>query len=221
MASYDHLLAEQPWSFRPAFPDTWISDLFTVENEALAKALQTSISGGGGGASSSHGSAISSGMLQSMYTKADATPVHTPTISGVSENEALVSRQQRRRGGVPRIGGGRVAKRKSRPSKRAVTTTFYSADPENFMRMVQEVTGVRIGGAIASAAAVSRPEPRRAADGFPTLDTSAAFMLDSSVSSLVSPPFAASVEDGRTAGAAEHYFDSFCSFPTLESWEAV
>lgn len=212
MASYENLLAEQSWSYRPAFPDTWITDLFTLEHETLTKALQTSISGAA--PSSSHDSAVSSGMLQSMYSKAD-----TPPVSGVTENEPLVSRQRQRRGcAVPPIGSGRVAKRKSRPSKRAATTTFYAADPENFMRMVQEVTGVRIGGASgrsASAAAVSRPEPRRLADGFPTLDTSAAFMIDSSASSLVSTPYAAN------GGAAENYFDSLCSFPTLESWEAV
>ncbi|XP_057767154.1 calmodulin-binding protein 25-like [Salvia miltiorrhiza] len=219
MASYDNLLAEQPWSFRPSFPDTWIADLFTMENETLSKAMQASISGCA--AASPHGGAISSGMLQPVYSKADATPVHTPTVSGVSENEALVSKQRRRGCGVPPIGGGRVAKRKSRPSKRAAATTFYAADPENFMRMVQQVTGMRIGGAterLACAAAVSRPEPRRAADGFPTLDTSAAFMLGSSASSLVSTSYAAAAGDG---GAAEHYFDSLCSFPTLESWEAV
>ncbi|KAL1554736.1 calmodulin-binding protein 25-like [Salvia divinorum] len=206
MASYDHLLAEQPWSYRPAFPDTWITDLFTMENETLTKALHTSIYGG-----ESHGSA---GMLQSIYSKAELTPVHTPTVSGMSENEALVSKQQRRRA-VP-IGGGRMAKRKSRPSKRAATTTFYNADPENFMWMVQEVTGAKIGGSSggnASASAVSRPEPRRAADGFPTLDTSAAFMLDASAS------YAEAATDGG-ARATEHYLDSLCSFPTLESWEA-
>ncbi|XP_047940260.1 calmodulin-binding protein 25-like [Salvia hispanica] len=197
MASYDHLLAEQPWSYRPAYPDTWLSDLFTMENETLTKALHTSISG----------AEISSGMLHSVYSKADTTPVHTPTVSGVSENEALVSKQRR----VAPISGGRVAKRKARPSKRAATTTFYNADPENFMWMVQEVTGAKIGGSSASASAVSRPEPRRAADGFPTLDTSAAFMLDASAS------YAAAATDG---GAREHYFDSLCNFPTLESWEA-
>lgn len=201
MTSYDQLLAEQPWSFRPAFSDAWISDLFTMENETLTKALHSSIAG----------DVFSAEMLPSLYSKADAytTPSHTPTVSGVSsENEALVSKQRR---SVPP--SGRIAKRKPRPSKRAATTTFIATDPENFMRMVQQVTGVRIdGGASGRFASVTvvKPEPRRAADGLPTLDTSA-FLLDSSASFLLSPPPAA-------AGAAEHYFDSFCSFPTLESW---
>ncbi|KAG6411104.1 hypothetical protein SASPL_129178 [Salvia splendens] len=194
MASYDHLLAEQQWSYRPVYPDTWLSDLFTIENETLTKALHTSISG----------AEISSGMLHSVYSKAETTP----TVSGVSENEALVSKQRRR---VAPIAGGRVGKRKPRPSKRAATTTFYNADPENFMWMVQEVTGAKIGGSSASTSAVSRPEPRRAAEGFPTLDTSAAFMLDASAS------YAAAATGG---GAREHYFDSLSNFPTLESWEA-
>lgn len=219
MAFYDNLLAEQPWSFRPAFPDTWISDLFAMENETLAKALQTSISGGAA-AASSHGSATSSGMLQSVYSKVDSTPVQTPTVSGVSESDALAPKQRRSARVPPR--GGRVAtKRKARPSKRAAGTTFFAVDPENFMQMVQEVTGVRLGGAseLLASAAVMKPEPRRsAAGGFPTLDTSA-FMLGSSVSSLVSPPYAAATDGG--AGSTERYFDTLCSFPTLESWEAV
>lgn len=213
MAFYDNLLAEQPWSFRSAaFPDAWISDLFAMENETLAKALQTSISGGG---ASSHGSADSAGMLQSVYAKADATPVQTPTVSGVTESDVLLPKQ--RRGGRVPPSGGRVAKRKARPSKRAASTTFLAVDPENFMQMVQEVTGVRIGGTseLLASAAVLRPEPRRSAGGgFPTLDTSA-FMLGSS-NSLASP----AVADGG-ARSSERYLDSLCSFPTLESWEAV
>lgn len=205
MASYDQLLAEQPWSsFRPAFSDAWISDLFTMENETLTKALQSSISG----------DVFSSEMLQSLYSKADTTPVQTPTVSGVSsENEALVSKQQSR--SIPP--SGRVAKRKPRPSKRPAATTFIAADPENFMQMVQQVTGVRLGGA---SVPVFKPEPRRATDGLPTLDTSA-FLLDSSTSYLMSPPSAAAAAADGGAGSSEHYFDSFCSFPTLESWKAV
>ncbi|KAG0446693.1 hypothetical protein HPP92_028709 [Vanilla planifolia] len=38
---------------------------------------------------------------------------------------------------------GKIAKRKSRASKRA-PTTYISADPANFRRMVQEVTGIRL-----------------------------------------------------------------------------
>lgn len=214
MASYDNLVAEQPWSFRPAFSDSWnISDLFTMENDALTKALQSSIAG----------DVFSAEMLPyTLYTKADAsaTPSHTPTVSGVSsENEAFASSSKQRRQSVALVAAapppsGRIAKRKPRPSKRAATTTFIATDPENFMQMVQQVTGVRINGGgvssrLANSVAVLKPEPRRAADGLmPTLDTSA-FLLDSSASSVLSMP---------SAAAPEHYFDSFCSFPTLESW---
>ncbi|KAI3446540.1 hypothetical protein Pfo_003205 [Paulownia fortunei] len=213
MASYDNLMTEQPWPFRQAFADTWISDVFTKETETITKALQNSFSG-----TSSHGDVYSAEMVESLFAKPDITPVQTPTVSGGSENEALVSKQRR---SVPP--SGRVAKRKSRVSKRAATTTFITADPANFRQMVQQVTGVRFAGLNEQlpVASLLKPEPHRAVNqggGLPTLDTSA-FFLDASASSLVPQPSVVVADGG--AAAAEHFFDSFCSFPTLESWKAM
>lgn len=215
MASYDNLMAEQPWSFLPAFSDAWFSDVFTKETETITKALQNSLAT----TASSHGDVFSAEMLESLFTKPDTMPVlavQTPTVSGVSENEALVSKQRRK---VPP--SGRVTKRKSRASKRAAATTFISADPENFRQMVQQVTGVRFDGLNEQLqlASMLKPEPHMAVNsgsGLPTLDTSA-FLLDSSASSLVSQPSTVVADGG--AAPSEHYFHSVCSFPTLESWK--
>lgn len=204
MASYDNLMMEQIWSVRPAFPDAWFSDIFTKENETLAKALQSSFTGV---------SSYSAGMDESLFANPDTTPVQTPTVSGVSENDSLVPKKCR---SAPP--SGRVAKRKSRASKRAAMTTFIATDPENFMQMVQQVTGVSFGGLNEQPRPVARTH--WATDfGLPTLDTSA-FLLDGGAASYqVSQPPTVEADDG--ARSSEHYFDSFCSFPTLESWRAV
>ncbi|KAK6151369.1 hypothetical protein DH2020_014004 [Rehmannia glutinosa] len=215
MASYENLLTEQPWQFRPAFGDAWFSDLFTKETDnqtlTMTDYLQSSFSG-----NSSNGDVFSAEIVESLFAKPDTTPSQTPTVSGGSENEILVSKQ--RRGTVPPK--GRVAKRKSRGSKRSATTTFITADPANFRQMVQQVTGVRLGG-LNEQLPVMNPEPIilgvNSGGEMPTLDTSS-FWLDGSASSLSQPSTAA---DNGGSAAAEHYFDSFCSFPTLESWKAM
>ncbi|KAL7138281.1 hypothetical protein ABFS83_10G152500 [Erythranthe nasuta] len=226
MASYDNLMTmEQPWSFRPTFADAWISDIFTKETDTLTKALQksfdttTTSSDGGGG-----GDAFSAEMVESLYAKPDVAPIQTPTASGGSENEAAVSK--RRRSLPP--SGGRVAKRKSRASKRA-TTTFINADPANFRQMVQQVTGVRFAALNGQlpVAPVLKPEPHRVANqnrlypdiGLPTTFDTSAFFLDGSASSLAAQPLTASAYGGGSASGID--FDSFCSFPTLESWKVM
>ncbi|KAG8372206.1 hypothetical protein BUALT_Bualt12G0042400 [Buddleja alternifolia] len=222
MASSDNLMAmEQPWTFRSTFSDAWISDIFTKENETLTKALHKSLSN-----TSSNHDVFSPEMFDSFLPKPDIPPVHTPSISGGSENDAAAAAPKpRRAGNVPP--SGRVTKRKSRASKRA-TTTFITADPANFRQMVQQVTGVRFGGFDGQmpVAALMKPEPQRAYDrfysggGLATLDTSA-FLLDGAASSLVAPPPSAVVGGGGGGGAAVAGldFESFCSFPTLESWK--
>lgn len=219
MASDNLMAMGQPWMFRPTFADAWIADIFTKENDTLTKALQKSIS-----TTSFDGDAFSAEMVESLFAKPEiAVPLQTPTASGGSENDAPVSKQRR---SIPP--SGRVAKRKSRASKRA-TTTFITADPANFRQMVQQVTGVRFGGLNGQlpVAQVLKPEPQRAinriqqASALPTLDTSA-FFLDGSAASLVAPPHMASAvaADGG-ASTAGIEFDSFCSFPTLESWKVM
>lgn len=219
MASDNLMAIEQPWMFRTTFADAWIADIFTKETDTLTKALQKSIS-----TTSSDGDAFSAELVDSLFAKAEtaAPPLQTPTptASGGSENDAPVSKQRRC---VPP--SGRVAKRKSRASKRA-TTTFITADPANFRQMVQQVTGVRFGGFNGQLpmAPILKPEPQRAFGGMqqgaplPTFDTSAR-LLDGSAAP---PPYmmsAAAGDGGANAAAID--FDSFCSFPTLESWKVM
>ncbi|KAI3444264.1 hypothetical protein Pfo_000929 [Paulownia fortunei] len=220
MASSDNLMTmEQPWAFRSTFGDAWISDIFTKETDTLTKALQRSFA-----TTSSDGDAFSAEMVESLFAKPEIAPLQTPSASGGSENDAPVSKQRR---SVPP--SGRVTKRKSRASKRA-TTTFITADPANFRQMVQQVTGVRFGGLNGQlpVAPVFKPEPQRVINrlqpcsGLPTLDTSA-FLLDGSASSLLAaqPPTPSTmVADGGTSASGLD-FDSFCSFPTLESWKVM
>jgi hypothetical protein len=212
----DNLMTmEQPWSLRSAFADAWSSDIFTRETDTITKALQKSFA-----ATSSDGDALSAEMMESLFPKPEITPVQTtPTASGGSETEAPVLKQRR---SLPP--SGRVTKRKSRASKRA-TTTFITADPANFRQMVQQVTGARFGGlnGLLPVPPVLKPEPQRAVSrlqqvsDMPTLDTSAYF-LDSSSQLVAQPPTV--VSDGG-AGSSGVDFDSFGSFPTLESWKAM
>ncbi|KAL3637088.1 hypothetical protein CASFOL_019387 [Castilleja foliolosa] len=222
MASSDNMMTmEQPWSFRPAFADAWVSDYFSKETDTLTKALQMSFadtsSDGDGGVFSP------AGMVESILMKPDAPPLQTPTGSGCSENEAFVAAavSKPRRSLPP--SGGRVAKRKSRASKRA-TTTFINADAANFRQMVQQVTGVGFAGGLPAAnSAILKPEPHRLMNrvqigggGLPTFDPSS-FLLDGPASNMVAqPPTAATGADGNGID-----FDSFYSFPTLESWKVM
>ncbi|KAL6555298.1 hypothetical protein OROGR_006556 [Orobanche gracilis] len=208
MASSDNLMTmDQPCSFRAKFPDAWVSGIYRKETDTLTKALQRSSAA----ATSSDGGYFSSAeVVGSPFGK---TRVRAPTASGCSESEASAPVPRARRGVPP--SGGRVAKRKSRASKR-VATTFIAADAANFRQMVQQVTGVRFaglnGGMTAEADSVPKPEPDRARSrvsvgmGLQTLDAPP-FMLDGDGHA---PPDCSGLE-----------FDPFCSFPTLESWEVV
>lgn len=103
---------------------------------------------------------------------------------------------------------GKVCKRKPRASKKS-RTTFITADPANFRRMVQQVTGNGSGdGKMTTVSPILKPEPQRPGNQLPngtvpgylpTLDTSA-LLLDHHQ-------------------LHEHpSFDTFPNFPTLESW---
>ncbi|CAO2162168.1 unnamed protein product [Urochloa humidicola] len=136
--------------------------------------------------------------------------------------------------------GGRVAKRKTRPWRRA-QTTYITADAANFRRMVQEITGLPVAGGHASsfpAASVSTaataasptwtPAPAPAFV-LPTLDTSA-FLLDSATAAPAAVPEAkcssgsASIATAAAAGdrdsSALLEMEAMIDFPfpTLESW---
>ncbi|CAO2192911.1 unnamed protein product [Urochloa humidicola] len=133
---------------------------------------------------------------------------------------------------------GRVAKRKTRPSRRA-QTTYITADAANFRRMVQEITGLPVPGpassspaaSVAAAAAPSWTPVPAPAFVLPTLDTSA-FLLDSATAAPAVPEAKCSSGSASTATAAaaaaagdrdssallemEAMMDF--PFPTLESW---
>lgn len=203
MGSYDSLMAmEQPWPFLPAFPDPRISDAFTSKDssETLTQDLQSSFA-----TNSSDGGVFKPDMAEFIFSKPDEVPVRTPSASGGSENEAHFSKQHR---SVPP--SGRVAKRKSGASKRVATTTYITADPANFRRMVQQVTGVTFGGRdVQLPEALMAPNRIEPGGELPTLDTSA-FLLNAVAPSL-----------SGGAAEAERYVKPFCGFPTLESWKAA
>lgn len=232
MASSDNLISLEPsWAFRPTFADSWLTEALARDTETLTRALQKSLS--------NQSDNVSSEMINPFYHP-ETTPVQTPSVSGGSENETAVSK--RRSSGVG-VNGGKITKRKSRASKRA-TTTFITADPANFRQMVQQVTGVRFGGnGQLPITTVLKPEPQRPptriqSGCLPTLDTSA-FLLDPAINQqghhlqvgpasglVVQPQVAVSIAPPPPAsalladsGSVGFDFESFCSFPTLESWK--
>ncbi|XP_004304906.1 PREDICTED: uncharacterized protein LOC101315073 [Fragaria vesca subsp. vesca] len=180
MAASDNLAAMEPWVYRPTttFADSWISEAFTRDSKALTMALQKSLS-----ENKSSDSADSE-----FLPFFDTFQAATPTVSGVSGSDpetSVAAPTKRQRNAVP-VSGGKVAKRKSRASKRT-QTTFITADPANFRQMVQQVTGVRFSGQQFSGSSLGstivKPEPQRPGSGgvagarLPTLDTSA-FLFD-------------------------------------------
>ncbi|KZV22492.1 hypothetical protein F511_19712 [Dorcoceras hygrometricum] len=190
---------EQLWQINPTLGDYMIQDIYAMETETLTKALQMSFAE----------DLLSAEMVESFFAAPDTTPVPTPTPSGGSENDTPFSRT--RRSLAP---GGKVAKRRSRGTKRA-TTTFITADISNFRQMVQQVTGGSFGHIDGSfpLAPVLKPEPRRPMNGLqPTLDSSA-FPLEGPSAQLLSPP--------PPAPADWLPLDSFGGFPTLESWKVT
>ncbi|EPS59072.1 hypothetical protein M569_15738, partial [Genlisea aurea] len=137
-------------------------------------------------------------------------PVPTPTISGGSENESTAAVKAPRAGPTP---SGRVAKRRSRASKRALTT-FINADPANFRQMVQQVTGAGFPAGQFATAQLLKPEPLRLRHVVPAMDSSS-FFCDGAAAVMA----ATGTADGGAGTALD--FDSFCSFPTLESWKVM
>ncbi|KAK3014387.1 hypothetical protein RJ639_008980 [Escallonia herrerae] len=217
MASSENLATMEPWTFRPTFTHSWISEAFARDTETLTKALQKSLS--------SPSDTITDTMAPFFnLPKSETVSGQTPSGSG-SEPETPAPR---RRNALTGTAGGKVTKRKSRASKRT-TTTFIQADPANFRQMVQQVTGVRFGNGQQPVGSVFKPEPQRGFNRLqgclPTLDTSA-FLLDhhqqvvgsgSAVQPRVSVQPWAMVGDG----GAGFDLESFPSFPTLESWKVM
>ncbi|KAJ4848100.1 hypothetical protein Tsubulata_023521 [Turnera subulata] len=197
MASSENLASLDPWAFRAAFPDSWISESYARDTETLTKALQKSLSAAAAASSSADSFNPFLGLLdhhqqqqqQQQQQESATTAPPTPTASTLSgsDPEAPPALSKRPRTAVPGP-NGKVSKRKSRASKRS-QTTFITADPANFRQMVQQVTGVRFGGnSQLPVVPVLKPEPHRPPPGgrsvaaaaaacLPTLDTSA-FLLD-------------------------------------------
>lgn len=201
MASSDNLMTMEPWAFRSAFADSWFSDVFTKENETLTKVLQSSVF--------------------PQQPEMETNPVQTSTgsgrtVSGGSENETTGSNRRCKVGA-----NGKITKRKSRASRRN-TTTYITADVDNFRHMVQQVTGAKFGGdGQLPVAHVLKPEPQRVVNRLqlgtclPTLDTSALLLGPTSTVPPTTQPPAGVVVDGGSCG---YDFSSFSGFPTLESF---
>ncbi|KAL0316712.1 UNVERIFIED_CONTAM: hypothetical protein Sradi_5549400 [Sesamum radiatum] len=143
MASYDNLTTiEQPWSFRPAFAaDAWISDVFTKENDAITKALQNSFT-----STTTTSDVFSPGMVDSLFAKPDVTP----TPSGGSENDAPVSKLQRR--SVPQRKG----------HKAQVAQVEASCDDDVYRRGSGEFQADGAAGDWREVRRLERSAPRRA-----------------------------------------------------------
>ncbi|GFZ09355.1 VQ motif-containing protein [Actinidia rufa] len=206
----DNLASMEPWTFRPSFADTWISEAFARDTETLTKALQKSLS------TRSHAP---------FFTPETPLPPPPPvlqTMSG-SGSDPETPASKHRSSSIPVNGNSvRPTKRKSRASKRT-TTTFITADPANFRQMVQQVTGVRFGGQQMAVSPVLKPEPQRpvVSQGcLPTLDTSA-FLLEQVVSVRPSLNVVPPALVGEGGGGGGFDFESFSSFPTLESWKVM
>ncbi|XVE95705.1 hypothetical protein REPUB_Repub02eG0122400 [Reevesia pubescens] len=237
MASSENLARVEPWTFRPGFADSWISEAFARDTETLTRALQKSISN-----SFSNSDSLSP-LLSLIKPNPSSTPspspsptptptsALTPCASNVSCSDPETATKRQRTTNPPLT--GKVSKRKSRASKRS-QTTFITADPSSFRQMVQQVTGVRFGNAQMSLSPILKPEPQRpgsrlpngAGPGcLPTLDTSA-FLLDhpqpssGGVVGSSLPLFQSSMEaEGLASTGATLDCDNFSSFPTLESWK--
>lgn len=236
MASSENLLIFEPWVFRNPFTDSLFSDAIARDNEVLTKALQKSISG----ASTETGNTSDSVSPLETYLLKNDYAAPTPTGSGLSSSDHE-SAPKRQKNSLP-VANVKVSKRKSRASKKS-QTTFITADAANFRQMVQQVTGVNFVDSQLSTAPVLKPEPHRLVSRFPippvsgvgslpTLDTSA-FLQNQLVTgpssasgtglTITGPgPLAVAPTAGVSDGSSFMWdFDTFPSFPTLESWKVL
>ncbi|KAK1365948.1 calmodulin-binding protein 25 [Heracleum sosnowskyi] len=140
------------------------------------------------------------------------TAVKSPSLSGSDPDTG----GGRGKNGI--AAKGKIAKRKSRASTKN-RTTFITADPANFRRMVQQVTGLKVADGQVAVAPVVKPEAQRLVDrvpgSWPTLDTSAYVVGHQGVG--VGPvPFSGFAPVDGGGGGGGFCFESF-SFPALES----
>ncbi|KAJ3684587.1 hypothetical protein LUZ61_013751 [Rhynchospora tenuis] len=178
------------------------SSFLARDNEALTKALQMSISEPNTAINSPSSSiSTSDSILNTIHWSDPTPPSETRPVK-----EVLAPT-------------GRVAKRKSRATKRS-QTTYITADPSNFRQMVQQVTGIRFEPGLVDAPLL-KPEPQRNTPVvmqqgclLPTLDTSAHVLNQARQSGLAAP---VRVERSNAGFGLEPGM----SFPTLESWGMI
>ncbi|CAN1133818.1 Calmodulin-binding protein 25 [Linum perenne] len=232
-SSSENLSLFDSWTFRPSFPDSWISESYSRESDALTKALQQSLYSD---------SFITSSSLPSSVAAASTSP-DTPTpISCSSDPDSTTAAPKpkpiRSRGNTVPGATGKVSKRKPRVSSKKSQTTFITADPANFRQMVQQVTGgIRFTDNLVP---VLKPEPHRISaavihhhleqvtGGLPTLDTST-FLLNHQIQQQEEEDDKTVAFNGGEVGPLSYSqpmvssgdFDSFSSFPTLESWKVI
>lgn len=213
------------------------------ENEALTSALRASMA-----AAPAHAAAASS--FSCPATPSSSTSSASELLSSGYDHEAPAAPRPARAVPGPGPKGGRVTKRRARPSRRA-QTTYIHADPANFRRMVQEITGLPVPGPSSS------PFPAAGSEAdatlrwmpvpvLPTLDTSA-FLLDRAAAVPAAAPepehpsptsgeYACTATDAVASTGDDHDQSMLlelealvgapagaCSFPTLdlESWGIV
>ncbi|PKA61853.1 hypothetical protein AXF42_Ash008685 [Apostasia shenzhenica] len=197
----------EAWAYRPAYPEStgWIAEIFARENEALTKALQISLS---------DDSSASETLSSAAYL-----PPSGPAAAACEQDSEDTAKRGGGRGSNPILASssGKITKRKSRASKRS-PTTYINADPADFRRMVQEVTGIRFGDAGIPVEPLVKPDRQRAVYPqtiLPTLDTSA-LLLDRT--GLAGPVAGGCGSFGPPVDGPVYDFEPFPSFPTLESW---
>jgi len=235
MASSEGLTNVDPWLYRQGFNvDSWLlPDTFSHDSDLLARALHTTVT-----SSTPHTLSPSSAFYDSA---AVSQPSSTYTLSsGGSDPEIIRGGAKRKRNCLAAVSGGSQAKstkRRSRASKKS-QTTFITADPSNFRQMVQQVTGSNYDTSSVFYAPIVKPEPHRLnnrlpsekSTAVPTLDTSA-FLSNHHQESLVAGnafsgnggvglPSSKSNATMEGGGSAVE-FDTYPTFPTLESWKVM
>uniref|UniRef100_A0A8R7TTZ1 VQ domain-containing protein n=1 Tax=Triticum urartu TaxID=4572 RepID=A0A8R7TTZ1_TRIUA len=215
--------APAPWPYA-----AWFSPAAAAfENDALATALARA------SASPSSPTPSSSTTTTSSASELSCTPYDAPALPAVSCRPASAA-------AAARHCTGRVSKRKPRVSRRP-QTTYITADPANFRRMVQEITGYALPGAERASAVPAPPRPDPLAFVLPTLDTSACFLLDQGQApSLPQQRWEDKTSGGAAAATAMPAMaddsslrlmqeleammsapPAVSSFPTLESWGMI
>jgi hypothetical protein len=204
-----HAAAATHYNYCSSSP-VWLTSAAAFENEALTSALRASMA-------PAHPYSASAAAAASSFSS-PATPSSSTTssasefLSASSGHDAPAPVPESSRPGARALAGGprggRVTKRKPRPSRRP-QTTYITADPANFRRMVQEITGlpVPVPGPSSSSfpAAASEAAPNWTTPApacvLPTLDTSA-FLLDRAAAVPAAPEEKSPAGGGHASSTA-------------------